>query len=249
MLLSGSKRLLLAVLSLVAVSLFNTKTSNNFLRRLTESGIKTVYASPESAKNIPPFPTATAEDIPAYLALCQEWIRHDAYDNVDGSYQSYTMVENIDVCMDWSAPHLGLMEMFAAMIVSAHVPHVRYRHNCNRTKIQHHYKGEVGFDYTTIQQVIGGTPGVASNTHIRSAEEIKQQCRRCLLSYNPEAEAGRVRAKGYHHCLAWPQDHAGVRKLDPDNLPFVLYNFTGVAPLSTNIVTFGNVSLRVSEGL
>jgi len=130
---------------------------------------------------------------------------------------------------------MALLEIYAANTISAHVPRVKYRHNCDRTKTYN--EALHGFDYTTIQQVLN-TPGLRSNDAVLAVDDMKQQCRRCLLSYDPQYEKARVRSKSYHHCFAWPEDPAHVRNLDPDNIPYVPYNYPGVAPFSTIIVAF-----------
>lgn len=59
-----------------------------------------------------------------------------------------------------------------------------------------------------------------------------------MLAFDPQLEAVRVKSKGYHHCLAWPEDTKGVLKLDPASIPFVPYKFPGVTPFSSMIVAF-----------
>lgn len=137
--------------------------------------------------------------------------------------------------MDWAAPHMALMDIYSALTVSAHIPRIKYRHNCDRTKTYSETK--TGFDHTTIQQVLN-TPGLRSNENVLSVDELKQQCRRCLLTYDPQLEAVRVKAKGYHHCFAFPEDENKVRNLNPDQIPYVPYSYPGVAPFSTIIVAF-----------
>jgi hypothetical protein len=127
------------------------------------------------------------------------------------------------------------MEIYAALTISAHIPRIKYRHNCDRTRSYNELK--TGFDHTTIQQVLN-TPGLRSNDNVLSVDNLKQQCRRCLLTYDPQLEAGRVKAKGYHHCFAFPEDEAKVRNMNTDQIPFVPYSYPGVAPFSTIIVAF-----------
>lgn len=59
-----------------------------------------------------------------------------------------------------------------------------------------------------------------------------------MLAYDPQLEAVRVKSKGYHHCLAWPEDTKGVLSVDPTAVPYVPYGFPGVVPFSSMIVAF-----------
>lgn len=145
------------------------------------------------------------------------------------------MVEDPDICMDWSAPHMALMDIYAALTISAHVPHIKYRHDCGRTKA--YSETITGYDHTTIQQVLNA-PGLRSNNNVMSTESLKQQCRRCLLAYDPELEATRIKAKGYHHCFAFPEDHENIRNLNPSEIPSVPQNSPGVASFSTIVIGF-----------
>lgn len=121
------------------------------------------------------------------------------------------------------------------MIVSNQLPRIKYRHNCDRTIVKN--EANYGFDYTTIQQILN-TPGLRSNLDVLSLDNLKQQCRRCLLSYDPQLEEARVAAKGYHHCFAFPEDTQRVRNWDANEIPYVPYSYPGVAPFSTIIVAF-----------
>lgn len=130
---------------------------------------------------------------------------------------------------------MALMEIYAASIVSNQLPRIKYRHNCDRTVVKN--EAAHGFDYTTIQQVLN-TPGLRSNLDVLSMDALKQQCRRCLLSYDPQLEEARVAAKGYHHCFAFPEDTSRVRKWNTSAIPYVPFSYPGVAPFSTIIVAF-----------
>jgi len=234
MIFSGSKSLIVLIPALAGLSLFTSEPGSHIVRRLAADCIQNVYAGPQEVGTIPSVPLSTTENIPAYLALCQEWIRHDAY-YLDSRYETYRIVEDQDVCMDWAAPHMALMDIYAGLIISAHVPRIKYRHNCDRTKTYSETK--TGFDHTTIQQVLN-TPGLRSNDSVLSVDKLKQQCRRCLLTYDPQLEVARVKAKGYHHPFAFPEDESRVRNWNAGDIPYVPYSYPGVAPFSTIIVAF-----------
>lgn len=63
------------LLALFALSGNNTK---QFLRRLATDCIHNVYATPENARNIPAVPESSNDGLPAYISLCQQWLRNDA---------------------------------------------------------------------------------------------------------------------------------------------------------------------------
>jgi hypothetical protein len=145
----------------------------------------------------------------------------------------YQVVEDDAVCQDWTAPHFALMEIYATMTVSLHVPRIKYKHSCDRTK--KNAEALTGSDYTTIQQVLN-SPRLRSDTSILSIEELKQQCRRCLLSFDPELEAARDKVRGFHHCFVFPEDTGRIGNWDPDSIPFTPHRLPGISPLSTIIL-------------
>ena len=147
--------------------------------------------------------------------------------------ENFRVVEDTSTCSDWSAPHYNVLDMHAALIVTAQIKRIKYRHNCDRTRV--YDEATIGFDHTTVQQVLN-TPGMGTNANIYSAEEIKQQCRRCLLAYDPLVETVRLKSKAVHHCLAWPEDE--TRSLDASAIPVVPNRAIGVAAFSTVITPF-----------
>jgi hypothetical protein len=236
-------KLLLALSALAAVFLFTAEAPACFSRLLAVGGIQNAYANVHTlqANQIPPIPQSSTEDVPLYLALCHEWLRQDHAKDVFPTYK--VLQEDQDICMDWSAPHMSLMDMLSTLIISAHLPDIKYRPSCDRTTKLMDATATTGLNlnFTTIQQVLE-TAAMQHDPNLLSVDELKQQCRRCLVSYDHEVDTARVKAKGFHHCFAWPEDHSGIRNLDVHKIPHVPYRFPGVAPISTIIIPLRQVS-------
>lgn len=77
------------------------------LRRLAEKCIHKIYATPETALNLPAL--ENDDSVPAYVMLCLEWVRREAYPNQD--HEKFLRVEDKAVCKDWTSPHLSLFDM------------------------------------------------------------------------------------------------------------------------------------------
>eukprot|EP00545_Synedropsis_sp_CCMP1620_P006709 CAMPEP_0119007368 /NCGR_PEP_ID=MMETSP1176-20130426/2962_1 /TAXON_ID=265551 /ORGANISM="Synedropsis recta cf, Strain CCMP1620" /LENGTH=735 /DNA_ID=CAMNT_0006959497 /DNA_START=76 /DNA_END=2283 /DNA_ORIENTATION=- len=208
------KQLYTAIPLFAVIALFGSDNTQ-FLRRLASDCVHSVYATSETVKKIPAVPESGNGGLPAYISLCQQWLRNDAYYNETSKDDSYRVVEDDSVCSDWSAPHYNMLDIQAALIVTAQIKRIKYRHNCDRTRL--YDEATMGFDHTTIQQVMN-TPGIGTNKNIFSTEDVKQQCRRCLLQFDPQVESVRIKSKAVHHCLAWPADE--TRVLDATTLPF-----------------------------
>lgn len=75
-----NKKQVLWAVSLFGVALWGNSGDGDehFLRRLAVECIHNVYATEETVKKIPPVPASQNHELPAYISLCQEWIRHDA---------------------------------------------------------------------------------------------------------------------------------------------------------------------------
>lgn len=203
----GKKRVH-ALLALVVVCLLlNVNIGSRLLRRLSgdASGIKNAFTSVSSVINVPPIPHPSNADVPLYLALCQELIRQETITK-DFPFRAFKVVEeDQDTCSDWSSPHMSLLEMFSSAMIAAFLPDIQYRHNCDHTHKATHFSPWLNF--TTLQQAID-TISIPQDTKGMGVDRIKQQCRRCLLSYDEGAEVSRIKANGYHHCFAWPESNA-----------------------------------------
>lgn len=124
------------------------------------------------------------------------------------------------------------MEIFAALVVSPHVPRIQYRHNCN-TQTSNDEPSDVLFDFTTIQQALNAPPGSVKVDHKVSLDDLKQQCKRCLLSFDSHVEGSRVKSRAFHHCFVWPESASNLRVdvTHPEQIPYVPYNYPGVTPV------------------
>jgi hypothetical protein len=71
------KHLLIGIPLFAVAVLWNSDTKQ-FLRRLATDCIHNVYATAETITKIPPIPESNNGGVPAYISLCQEWLRQDA---------------------------------------------------------------------------------------------------------------------------------------------------------------------------
>lgn len=199
------KKLVLALQALAIVSLLlNAELGTRLVRRLagTDTGIKNVFTSVNNILKVPPSPRPSTVNVPLYLALCQELIRQDTIPR-DFPFHAFKVVEeDQDVCIDWTSPHMSLLEMFASAMIAVHLPDIKYSHNCGHTRKATHYSPWLNF--TTVQQAIGAIP-IQQHPEVMTVDTLKQQCRRCLVSYDEEVEVSRIKSSGYHHCFAWPE--------------------------------------------
>lgn len=254
-----SNKAILAAPAFALFLIFSNDSGKDYLRRLTSSCIHNIYATPDVIIKIPEVPPNTNNNIPAYIALCQNLLDQEvgAYQiaapatsshhrrldgNGDGSGSTIssqttgTITEVVHVaeqpatCKDWSSPHNSILDIISALIITRFTPLVRYRHNCDRTRVFD--EATLGFDHSTVQQVIS-TPTLGVQDGVGNATFIYQQCRRCLMYFDPEVESARVTSKAHHHCFAWPKvatANANVNSIP--NLP----SGSQISPLSMVIL-------------
>jgi 3D (Asp-Asp-Asp) domain-containing protein len=246
---SFSKKAVLAAPAFALILIFTTDTGNYYLRRLTTNCIRNIYATPTTILQIPEIPPNTNNNVPAYIALCQNllnqevgayqfsgssWSNSLTYTSADQNSVSITEIIHINeqaaTCKDWSSPHSSIMDIISALIITRFTPLVRYRHNCDRTRVFDEVT--TGFDHSTIQQVIS-TPTLGIQDGVGNATFIYQQCRRCLMYFSPQIEAARVGSKAHHHCFAWPQ--VATANTNVNNIPN-LPSGSQISPLSMVIV-------------
>jgi hypothetical protein len=210
------KKVVLALHALALVCLLlNLKDGTRLMRRLAgdDTAIKNVFTSVNNMLRVPPIPQPTKKEVPLYLALCHELIRQDTIP-IDWPFRAFTVVEeDQNVCIDWSSPHLSLLEMISSAMIAVYLPDTKYSNNCDKTQKATRFSPLLNF--TTIQQAIG-TMSMQHNPDILALDKIKQQCRRCLMSYDEEVEVSRIKANGYHHCFAWPEFEKDKSKVEAD---------------------------------
>lgn len=193
------KKFMLALPIFVVLTLFAPVDLNPYLRRLTEKCIHNVYADRLTVFNAPQPPSSKNEDVPSYVSMCQEWMKREAG---LAAPQRFFRNEHMDVCMDWSAPHITMLDLISGSILASVVPGLTYRHECGRTRAWD--EAVIGFDHTTFQQGFPLTNMVA-DTNVMTVDELKQQCKAVLMDYDPVLERTRRKAYIYHHPFAWPE--------------------------------------------
>jgi hypothetical protein len=220
---SFTKKAILAAPAFALILIFGTDTGNDYLRRLTTNCIKTIYANTTTILLIPEVPANTNNNIPAYIALCQDLLNQEIGAYIVNSAPNNTLPsrpgtfgvgqvnitvkeiihvqEQLATCKDWSSPHASIMDIISALVVTRFTPSVRYRHNCASTRVFD--EDTIGFDHTTVQQVISNAV-LAVQDVVSNSTAVYQQCRRCLMYFNPTVESARVGSKAHHHCFAWP---------------------------------------------
>jgi hypothetical protein len=200
------KKIMMALPVFALLSILVPTDLHQYLRSLAEKCVHNVYANSATVFNVPEPPPATIIDVPSYISMCQEWIKREAG---LGPTQHFFRNEHLDVCMDWTAPHANMMDLFSSAILASVVPGIRYRHECGRTRTWD--EAVIGCDHTTFQQGFPLTNMVA-DTNIMSVADIMDQCKAALMDYDPVLEKTRRKAYIYHHPFAWPET-AGL----PDN--------------------------------
>lgn len=195
-----SRKTIMVALPIFAVlTIFGPVDLNPYLRRLAEKCIHNVYANNLTVFNAPQPPSAKTGDVPTYISMCQEWMKREAG---LAAPQRFFRNEHIDVCMDWSAPHITMLDLISASILASIVPGLTYRHECGRTRPWD--EAVIGFDHTTFQQAFPLTNMVA-DTNVMTLDDLKQQCKAALMDYDPVLELTRRKAYIYHHPFAWPE--------------------------------------------
>jgi hypothetical protein len=154
------------------------------------------------AYDIPKPPTvAVGSEIPSHIAICQEWIRRGAV----GFDEALYIQEDASVCMDWTSPHLRIMEIMASSILDRLNGRSRYRHDCYRSRTWD--EAVIGTDRTTVQQMLP-VARVEPNSNLLTASELKEQCKICLEQFDSSVENARVKPYAAHHCLVFPETYA-----------------------------------------
>jgi hypothetical protein len=126
-------------------------TSLAALRRQLSGCISNVYATESEVLNLPPVPAQGSTYLPSYIKLCYEWMRREAAPNV--AYANLNVLENKDICVDWTAPHYAMMEIVASQILSTAIPvsGISYQHKC--AEFRSNDEGLLGFDWTPFQTI------------------------------------------------------------------------------------------------
>jgi len=103
--------------------------------------------------SLPLIPPHTTTYLPSYIKLCYEWMRREATPFPTNPYTNLNVLENQDICVDWSAPHFALMEIVASQILSAAIPvsGISYSHQCAEFRSKD--EALLGFDWTPIQTI------------------------------------------------------------------------------------------------
>ena len=144
-------------LGLLAVytNVFDMRLPTSFadLRRklATIKCITNIYATADEVVNLPAIPEQDDSYLPSYIKLCYEWMRREAFPDV--TYNNFHVLENQDICVDWSAPHYAMMEIVASQILSAAIPvsGISYAHGCAEFRASNEVL--LGFDYTPFQTI------------------------------------------------------------------------------------------------
>ena len=194
------------LVGMMVVILLVAPAPGSFLRRrsLALQCIHNIYAkSTQMALDMPPPPKISGDEIPSSITICQEWVRRDRDSNLAGMY----VQEDDGVCLDWTAPHYRLLEIFASQILDKLNDASRYRHDCFRSRVWD--EGVSGLDRTTVQHLLS-VARMEPRKDLITTEELKDQCKICLeqLDLNSE-QSHRIHAKAAHHCIAWPQSYDG----------------------------------------
>ena len=109
-------------------------------------------SSVDNLHGVPDLKRPSANDVPLYLALCEEWIRSDALSG-ELSFRAFKVVEeDQDVCIGWRASHMSLVDVLSSMMISAYTSDTNYSPKCDKTRENH---GSLFLNFTTIQQSLG----------------------------------------------------------------------------------------------
>jgi hypothetical protein len=112
---------LTAIMAVVIPDLSSfTSTSSRSLRgvvrRLTAKCITNIYATPETAMNLPDtLQAGIKQTTPAYIHLCYEWVRREAYPN-QAEHSPFLRTEDQTVCSDWTLPHFSMLDMLRYVV-------------------------------------------------------------------------------------------------------------------------------------
>ena len=174
------------------------------LRRLALKCVHNVYASTvKMALDMPRPPTVTHNvEVPSYIAICNEWIRRGA----QGTTEPIHTVEDDTPCLDWTSPHYRLLEIFSSSMLDRVNGFSRYRHDCYRSRQWD--EAVTGMDRTTVQQMLP-VARLDPNEELVTADQMKQQCKVCLMQFHSSKEATRVKSFATHHCFGWPESWTG----------------------------------------
>ena len=128
-------------------------TSFADLRRQLTNCVTNVYATEAEVLSLPPVPTQDSTYLPSYIKLCYEWMRREAQPNPTTPYANLNVLENKDICVDWTAPHYAMMEIVASQILGTAIPTsgITYQHRC--AEFRSNDEGLLGFDWTTFQTI------------------------------------------------------------------------------------------------
>ena len=145
-------------LGLLAVytNVFDVRLPTSFAdlrRQLSGHCITNVYATESEVLSLPSVPSMDSTYLPSYIKLCYEWMRREAQPNPATPYANLNVLENHDICVDWTAPHYAMMEIIASQILSTAipVPGIGYQHKCAEFRASD--EGLLGFDWTTFQTI------------------------------------------------------------------------------------------------
>ena len=137
---------------------FRVPTSFTELRRQLSSHLGTdcvsnIYMTKEEYNNLPHIPEMTESYLPSYIKLCYEWMRREAYTGT--SYTALKVLENKEICVDYTAPHYAMLEIIASQILGTAISNlgmsISYDHMC--ADFRAYDEALVGFDWTTLQMV------------------------------------------------------------------------------------------------
>jgi hypothetical protein len=191
---------ILAILSLYLTA----RNGPSLIRRLDDvPTITNVITDAEKLENIPSLPKRLGNDVPVHLALCQEWLRQDTLPEQVEVRAFRVISEDLSTCLDWSSPHLSILDIVASAMIALQIPNIQYGHNCGRSQKFSQFTST--FNITTLQQALG-LLSFRSDGSLSTVAALKQQCRRCLIGYDKQSEESRVRSKGYHQCILWPTE-------------------------------------------
>lgn len=216
-------------------------------RGLVAQCIHNIYAKTnQMALDMPPPPAIDEGEVPSYVAICEQWLRKDTN---QATASGIFVQEDESVCLDWTAPHYRLLELFGALIVDHVNDATRYRHDCYRSRTWD--EALTGMDRTTVQQAIS-VARVEPREDMIVTQDVKDQCKICLEQLDLNAEQNhRVYAKATHHCLSWPTSFDGhnfTMTLDGTGVcgtKLVLPN----APSKPNIVPLSSIYKAVRSRL
>ncbi len=142
---------------------------------------------------------------PSHIQLCKAFLdRHELEQSALEKLHSIKVVEDPAICVDWSAPHFSIMNIFASSLIAAKGLDygLRYSHDCHNFIPQTRDGGQTHYDYTTAQEVL--TENLISENDANSVDEklVKSLCHGCISQY--ESNASTHFAGMTHHCFLFP---------------------------------------------